>query len=88
MKTREEAIEAFERWLDGGIVGNIIFYHAPGGEMFDCIVEQVVKIGEMKPGIAAAFASFMNDLEVDRGEVFTGSDGQPDRIRLTRSWDG
>lgn len=88
MKTREEAIKALESWLDGQAVGNIIFYHAPGSDMVDCIVEQVVKINEMKPGIAAAFASFMNGLGIARGEVFTGRDGQPDRVRLTRSWDG
>jgi len=88
MKTREEAIAIFNEWLDRGMVGTLFFYHAPGSDNVECIVEQVIKVREMKHEDAENFKKFMKSLGVDRGEVFCNRDGEPDRIRLTRGWDG
>jgi hypothetical protein len=88
MKTREEAIKIFSDWLDRGDVGTIFFYHAPNAEVVDCIVEQVIKIREMPHDVGEAFKLFMKKLGVERGEVFCNREGEPDRIRLTRGWDG
>jgi len=86
MKSHKEAHEKLDRWLKEGLVGNLIFYQAPGAQLVDCIIERVVKCREMKPEIRAAFEMVMDELGVERGEVARNNKGEPDRIKLTRGY--
>lgn len=88
MKSREEVHEALDSWWDRGLVGNLIIYRAPGSSTADCIIERVVKRREMKPEIQVAFDMFMDGLNVERGEVVRDSKGTPDRVKLTRRFNG
>jgi len=85
MKTLEQAKKCLEEWFNEGAVGNIIFYHSPGSKFIDVIMERVVKCREMPPHINSAFCEFMDEMQIERGEVFRGKDGKPDRIKITRS---
>jgi hypothetical protein len=87
LKTKAEAHDVFDEWLESGMCGNVIFYHAPKSDGVEAIIEQVVKVREMKPTTRAAFRLFMDDLMVERGEVVRDKDGNPDRIKLTRRYD-
>ena len=88
MKSREELHKMLDVWWDDGLVGNLIIYRSPGAMLGDCIIERVLKCREMKPEIRAAFVMVMDELGVDRGEVFRNKNGDPDRIKLTRRLDG
>jgi len=79
MKTLEQAKKCLEEWFNEGAVGNIIFYHSPGSKFIDVIMERVVKCREMESSVETA------KMMVERGEVFRGKDGKPDRIKITRS---
>ena len=85
MKTLEQAKQCLEDWFNEGAVGNMIFYHSPGSEFVDVLVERVVKCREMPVPTADAFCEFMDDLGMERGEVYRGKDGRPDRVKMTRS---
>jgi hypothetical protein len=85
MKTREEAHATLDEWFESGCVGNLIFYRAPRANHVDAIVEQVVKIFEMEEVVRDAFTTFMRLMGVQRGEVHCDKDGNPDRVKLTRS---
>lgn len=88
MKSKEELINAAVKWWDAGMVGNLILYRSPGAHGGEAIIERVIKAKEMEPHIRAAFEMFMDELGVERGEVFRNSKGKPDRIKLTRSFNG
>ncbi|GAG18259.1 unnamed protein product, partial [marine sediment metagenome] len=34
-----------------------------------------------------AFGMFMDDLNIERGEIVRNKDGEPDRVKLTRRFD-
>ena len=87
MKTEKECLDVLREWFSDGLVGNIIFYRSPHSDGAEAIIEQVVKVREMKPTTRAAFGMLMDDLGVERGEVFRDKDGNPDRIKLTRRFD-
>lgn len=87
MKTEDQCVEALRKWFRDGIVGNLIFYHAPGAKEADCIIERVVKAREMKPEIRAAFEMLMDEMKVDRGEIRRDQSGRPDLLKLTRRFD-
>lgn len=84
MKSEEECVVVLRKWFDEDITGNIIFYHSPHSGGAEAIIEQVIKVREMEPTTRAAFGMLMDDLGVERGEVFRDKDGNPDRIKLTR----
>ena len=85
MKTLEQAKKCLEDWFNDGAVGNIIFYHSPGSGFVEVLVERVVKCREMDGVVKRAFEMFMDELGVERGEVFRNKEGKPDRIKVTRS---
>jgi hypothetical protein len=87
MRTKEEVHKIVDEWLDSDMVGNLILYRSPHSDGAEAILEQVVKMREMKPTTAAAFGMFMDDLKVERGEVVRDKDGNPDRVKLTRRFD-
>ncbi len=88
MKSKEMLLDDVEKWWDAGMVGNLILYRAPGSSTGDSILERVVKMHEMEPHVAASFGMFMDELNVERGEVFRNAKGKPDRVKLTRKFDG
>ena len=88
MKSLREVHALVDRWWDEGLVGNLIIYRAPGASTADCIIERVVKCREMKPEVLAALEMVMDELGVERGEIVRDSKGDPDRIKLTRRFDG
>ena len=88
MKSKEQLHESLDKWWDEGLVGNLIIYRAPGAQLGDCIIERVVKCREMRPEVKAAFSMVMDELGIERGEVFRDKDGNPDRVKLTRRFDG
>lgn len=88
MKTKAEMIECLNEWWANDTVGNIIFYRAPGAKTGDAILEQVIKAREMKPTIRAAFEMLMEELGIERAEMYRDSRGNPDRIKITRRYDG
>jgi len=88
MKTRDECVDALTKWWVNDTVGNIIFYRAPGARYGDAILEQVIKAREMEPHIRAAFEMLMDELGIERAEMFRDKDGKPDRIKVTRKFDG
>lgn len=88
MKSKEQLMDSVIKWWDAGMVGNLILYRAPGAQSGDSIIERVVKVREMEPHVRAAFEMFMDELEIDRGEVCRNSKGEPDRVKLTRRFDG
>jgi hypothetical protein len=88
MKSLSEVHDAVDAWWHEGLVGNLIIYRAPGASTADCIIERVVKCREMKPEIRAALEMVMDELGVERGEMARDSKGNPDRIKLTRRFDG
>jgi len=87
MKTREQIHDTVDKWWEAGNVGNLIIYRAPNSAYAEAIIEKVVKVREMEPTTAAAFGMFMDDLEIERGEVVRDKDGNPDRVKLTRRFD-
>jgi len=88
MKTRQQIHDAIDKWWDDGSVGNIIIYRAPKATHADCIIEKVVKAREMDPATRTAFEILMDNLGVERGEIARNGDGKPDRVKLTRRFDG
>jgi hypothetical protein len=88
MKTKSQTIGCFTKWFENNTVGNMVIYHAPNSSECEVIIEQVVKAREMKPEVRAAFEFLMDELGIERGEVFRDKDGKPDRIKLTRRFDG
>jgi hypothetical protein len=88
VKSLREVHALVDRWWDEGLVGNLIIYRAPGASTADCIIERVVKCREMKPEVRAALELVMDELGVERGEIVRDSKGDPDRIKLTRRFDG
>ena len=88
MKTKAEIHRAVDEWWDMNMVGNLILYRAPHSNEAEAIIERVVKGREMKPETRAAFEMFMDNLGVERGEVVRDKDGRPDRIKLTRRFNG
>jgi hypothetical protein len=88
MKTRAQIHDTLDEWWEAGNVGNLIIYRAPHAEHADCIIEKVVKAREMPVQTRAAFKMWMDDLQVERGEVARNADGDPDRVKLTRRFDG
>ena len=88
MKSKVEVHQMLDKWWDKGLVGNLIIYRAPGASTADCIIERVVKCREMTPEIRAAFEMFMDDLGIERGEIVRDSKGNPDRVKLTRRFNG
>lgn len=87
MKTETELVDAIRTWFRNDTVGNFIAYHAPGAKTGDVILEQVVKAREMKPHIRAAFEMLMDELHIERAEMYRDNQGRPDRIKLTRRFD-
>ena len=87
MRTKEELHDILDEWVESEAVGNIIFYHPPRANEYEAIIEQTVKVREMKPTTRAAFCMFMDDMKVERGEVIRNKDGEPDRVTLTRRFD-
>ena len=88
MKSREEMHLALDDWWGNDTVGNIIMYRAPGAKFGDVILEHVVKLREMKPEVRAAVEFIMDELGIERGELFRNKQGEPDRIKITRRYDG
>jgi len=88
MKTRDEMVAVLMDWWANDTVGNLIFYRAPHANTGDAILEQVVKVREMKPEIRACFEMLMDELDIARAEMFRDSKGRPDRIKITRKYDG
>jgi hypothetical protein len=88
MKSQKQLMDSVVKWWDAGMVGNLILYRSPGAQTGDAIIERVIKVREMEPHVAAAFEMFMDELDIERGEVFRNSKGEPDRIKLTRRFDG
>ena len=88
MKSQKQLMDSVIKWWDAGMVGNLILYRSPGAQTGDAIIERVVKVREMEPHVAAAFGLFMDELGIERGEVFRNSKGEPDRIKLTRRFNG
>jgi hypothetical protein len=88
MKSKKEAIDSFTRWYENNTVGMLTFYHAPNASEVDCIIERVIKAREMKPEVRAAFEFLMDELQIERGEMHRNANGKPDRIKLTRRFDG
>ena len=84
MKSKEDVHRAVDQWWNKNMVGNLIIYRAPNGDGADCIIERVVKAREMKPETRAAFEMFMDDLEIERGEIARNKSGEPDRVKLTK----
>lgn len=88
MKSLREVHALVDKWWNDGLVGNLIIYRAPGASTADCIIERVVKCREMKTEVKAALEFVMDELGVERGEIIRDSKGDPDRIKLTRRFDG
>ena len=88
MKSLREVHAVVDKWWADGLVGNLIIYRAPGASTADCIIERVIKCREMKPEISAALELVMDDLGVERGEMVRDGNGNPDRVKLTRRFDG
>lgn len=88
MKSLREVHEVVDAWWHDGLVGNLIIYRAPGASTADCIIERVVKCREMDPKVRAALEMVMDELGVERGEIVRDGKGNPDRIKLTRRFDG
>ena len=86
MKTIDEVHELIDKWWDEGIVGNLILYRAPGAQVVDCILEEVVKAREMPAHVKVAFECLMDELDAERGEVYRGKDGKPDRVKIARRY--
>lgn len=84
MKSETECIESFRDWFRTNTVGNLIIYHAPNSPECEVILEQVVKTREMRPEVRAAFEFLMDELQIERGEMWRNADGKPDRIKLTK----
>lgn len=87
MKTQKQIHDTLDKWWEAGSVGNLIIYRAPNSSYADCIIEKVVKVREMDPTTAAALKMFMDDLDIERGEIVRDKDGNPDRVKLTRRFD-
>ena len=88
MKSLEQVHKTVDKWWRDGLVGNLIIYRAPGASTADCIIERVVKCREMAPEIKAALEFVMDELGIERGEVIRDGQGNPDRVKLTRRFDG
>lgn len=86
MKTKQEVHDAVDRWWDEGIVGTLRIYRAPGASVADCVLEEVVKAREMEAHVKVSFDTLMNELGIERGELFRNKDGNPDRVKLARSF--
>lgn len=88
MKSITQLHDTIDKWWEAGMVGNLIIYRAPGSATADCIIERVIKAREMPDRARQAFEAFMDDLQIDRGEVVRDAHGRPDRVKLTRRFDG
>ncbi len=87
MKTKEEAKQIFEEWLNSDEVGELCVYKPPKSELVSIMFQEVLKSYEMDKTTAAHFDSFMKSIGCLRGEVFCNSNGEPDRIKYVRSYD-
>lgn len=87
MKTKEELHAIVEHWWDMGIVGTLRIFRAPGAEVADCVLEEVIKTREMEPHVRVAFECLMDELGAERGEIFRNKNGEPDRVKIARRFD-
>ena len=87
MKNHKQIHDTVDKWWEAGSVGNLIIYRAPNSEYAECIIEKVVKTREMPVTTAAAFEMFMDDLDIERGEIVRDKNGKPDHVKLTRRFD-
>ena len=86
MKTKEEVHDLIDRWWDDDIVGTLLLYRAPGAEVVECILEEVVKAREMEAHVKVAFDCLMDELGIERGEIRRNKAGDPDLVKLTRRY--
>jgi len=88
MKTRAEAHDALDAWLDGDYVGSLTYFRAPHSDMCDCVLDRVVKTREMDVPTRAAFTNFLSRFpEAARGEFWRNANGEPDRVKLVAPFD-
>jgi hypothetical protein len=88
MKTKQEVHDAVDRWWDEGIVGTLRIYRAPGASVAGCVLEEVVKAREMEAHVKVSLDTLMNELNIEQGEMFRNQNGEPDRVKFHRSFDG
>ena len=85
MKTRAEAHDALDRWIDEDVVGNLVFFRAPHSDLVDCVTESTVKAREMDSDTRAAFEQFMSMYpDASKGEFWRNAKGEPDRVKVVR----
>jgi hypothetical protein len=87
MKTKQEVHDLIDQWWEDTIVGNLILYRAPGANVVECILEEVIKIREMEAHVSVAFECLMDGLGAERGEIFRDKNGKPDRVKITRRYE-
>ena len=87
MKTKEEVHDVIDEWWEAGIVGNLILYRAPGAQVAECILEEVIKAREMEAHVKVALECLMDETGAERGEFFRNKNGEPDRVKIARRYD-
>ena len=88
MKTKEELHDLIDKWWDEEIVGTLRIFRAPGAEVVDCVLEEVIKRREMEPHVKVAFDCLMDETGAERGEFARNKSGDPDRVKIARRFDG
>jgi len=85
MKPMGEAPGILEDFLRSNRSGNIMFFSPPRSDVFDCFVEETVKLHEMADDERAACLAVFDAFSAQRVEMFRDKQGNPDRIKVTRA---
>jgi len=85
MKPMSEALGILEDFLKSNRSGNIMFFKPPGSNVFDCFVEETVKLHEMSEEERSDCIAVFDDFSAQRVEMFRNKQGNPDRIKVTRA---
>ena len=85
----KDAHNLLDDWYNDGCVGYVVFFHPPSkipgqnSRIVDCYKEEVIKIREMPEGLQILVGEVFDRLKFDKAEFICGSDGRPDRIKVT-----
>ena len=84
MKSLEQAVKDLVAWHEAGGIGNFTTSRVPRRDEVFTILEQTIKVHEMDEDTADAAKTAFDLLGGSRAEFFANSDGELDRVKVSR----
>lgn len=84
MMTFEETVRKLKIWHKD-CVGYAILYSPPRMSTIDGFIEETVKLHEMEDWEREAVLKIFDVFEFEKAELFRDKEGNPDRVKISRS---